>query len=31
MTREQLNELLKDMSLSEKIEQLVQLHGVFFG
>lgn len=31
MTREQLNELLKDMSLSEKIEQLVQLHGGFFG
>lgn len=27
----ELEKLLKDMSLSEKIEQLVQLHGGFFG
>lgn len=31
MTHEQLNALLKDMSLQEKVEQLVQLHGGFFG
>lgn len=31
MERTEIEELLKDMSLSEKIEQLVQLHGGFFG
>ncbi len=31
MTNSQLKELLSDMSLSEKAEQLVQLHGRFFG
>lgn len=31
MTNAQLEALLKDMSLSEKVEQLVQLHGGFFG
>lgn len=31
MKRTEIEELLKDMSLSEKIEQLVQLHGGFFG
>lgn len=31
MTQAELNELLNDMSLSEKVEQLVQLHGGFFG
>lgn len=31
MTEERLNDLLKDMSLQEKVEQLVQLHGGFYG
>lgn len=31
MHKQELEELLRDMSLSEKIEQLVQLHGGFFG
>lgn len=31
MTDEKLIELLKSMSLSEKISQLVQLHGGYFG
>ncbi len=31
MDKSQLEALLKDMSLSEKVEQLVQLHGGFFG
>lgn len=31
MTQQELQTLLKDMSLQEKIEQLVQLHGGFFG
>lgn len=31
MQKHELEALLKDMSLSEKIEQLVQLHGGFFG
>lgn len=31
MEKSKLENLLKDMSLSEKIEQLVQLHGGFFG
>ncbi len=31
MTDSQLKNLLRDMSLQEKIEQLVQLHGGFFG
>lgn len=31
MTKAELKNLLNDMSLSEKVEQLVQLHGGFFG
>ena len=31
MDRQKLENLLADMSVSEKIEQLVQLHGGFFG
>lgn len=31
MKKTELEKLLKDMSLTEKIEQLVQLHGGFFG
>ena len=31
MQKKELEKLLKDMSLNEKIEQLVQLHGGFFG
>lgn len=31
MKQHELSALLRDMSLSEKIEQLVQLHGGFFG
>ena len=31
MQRLELEKLLNDMSLNEKIEQLVQLHGGFFG
>ncbi len=31
MTELQLKELLADMSLSEKIEQMIQFHGGFYG
>lgn len=31
MDEKKLRELLADMTLEEKIEQLVQLHGGFFG
>ena len=31
MEEKKLQKLLSEMSLSEKIEQLVQLHGGFFG